>query len=233
MDINPAPCDYDENPERFRANVQAVTKYGLVGDVHEKVAERIARENPGLVLDIGCGEGRLTSLLQARGVPFIGLDLSPTMLNKAPKPCIRGNAINLPFLPGTFGSTTMLYMLYHLPNSVEAIAEGYRVLRNGGLFVAAAPGRHNDPELESFLPPSSPSTFDAEDASDMIGKYFTHVEIETWEGPFVRLPDHDAVILYLKGRGLEEEDAIEAADTLETPLTLTKRGALIYGYKEV
>lgn len=233
MDLNPAPYDYDENPKRFRANVQAVNKYSLVGDLHEKVAERIASENLRPILDIGCGEGRLTSLLQARGIPFIGLDLSLTMLNKALQPCIRGNAVNLPFLPGTFGSTTMLYMLYHLPNPKEAIAESYRVLRNDGLFIAAAPGRYNDPELKSVLPPFSPSTFDAEDASDIIGKYFSHIEIETWDGPFVRLPDRDAIILYLKGQGLEEKDAIEVTDKLKTPLILTKHGALIYGYKEV
>ena len=28
------PTDYDDNPERFRANVRAVETYGVVSDVH-------------------------------------------------------------------------------------------------------------------------------------------------------------------------------------------------------
>jgi hypothetical protein len=36
------PLDYDENPERFRANVKAVDRYALESDVHETVAERLA-----------------------------------------------------------------------------------------------------------------------------------------------------------------------------------------------
>ena len=37
----PTPSDYDSDPARFRANVQAVEQYGLAADVHEEVADRI------------------------------------------------------------------------------------------------------------------------------------------------------------------------------------------------
>lgn len=38
------PSDYDTNSERFCANVQAVEQYGLVQDVHEEVADRLATD---------------------------------------------------------------------------------------------------------------------------------------------------------------------------------------------
>ena len=231
MEPGSIPCDYDENPERFRLLSQAVQKYSLVGDVHELVAARIVEERLKPVLDIGCGDGRLTSLLQTRDIPFVGLDLSPTMLRHAPRPCVRGDATSLPFLSGTFGGVAALYMLYHLTNPMDAIAESHRVLRPGGLFAAATPSRDDNPELASVLPPQPHSTFDAETAPDIIREFFPHMEVEKWDGPFTRLPDHDAIVLYLVGERLQPEDAVRAARRLGAPLTLTKRGALIYGYK--
>ena len=38
----PAPVDYDRNPDRFRVGRTSATKYGP-GDVHEPVAWRVAK----------------------------------------------------------------------------------------------------------------------------------------------------------------------------------------------
>src|SRR4029077_14985409 len=62
------PPDYDSDPERWQS-------WKAPHDVHEMVA----REIRGPVLDIGCGEGRLASLLE-RGVAWVGVDASPTQL---------------------------------------------------------------------------------------------------------------------------------------------------------
>ena len=59
----PDPVDYDSDPDRFRATTLASRKYGLVGDVHEDVADRFAKEQADRVLDIGCGQGKLIGLL--------------------------------------------------------------------------------------------------------------------------------------------------------------------------
>ena len=75
--------------------------------------------------------------------------------------------------------------------------------------------------------------FDAENGPEMVCELFRDVEVERWHGPLVRLPDKDALFLYLRDRGVADEDVHRVAAMVSTPLTLTKRGALVFGYKRV
>ena len=123
-------------------------------------------------------------------------------------------------------------MLYHLEDPVRAVAECHRVLRPGGLFAACAPSMYDSPELQSVLPGYGvPSTFDSENAPEIAGSVFGEIEIDAWDGPYVRLPDREALILYLRGRPLSPSAAERASDAIDTPLTLTKRGTVIYARK--
>ncbi|MBN1643032.1 MAG: class I SAM-dependent methyltransferase [Anaerolineae bacterium] len=223
--------DYERDPERFRANVEAVRRYGLEGDVHEAVARRLAAEGLAPVLDLGCGEGRFARPARAIGLSTIALDCSATMLGALAGARVQGDARRLPFRSSTFGGVVALYMLYHLPDPGEAIAESYRLLRPGGLFAACAPSRTNDLELTDVLGPESPATFDAEVGPAMVRRFFAHVEVESWDAPLVHLPDREALALYLRGRGLCRRDAARAIRRVSLPVTLTTRGALIYGRK--
>ena len=228
----PEPSDYDTDPERFHATSLAGRKYGLVGDVHEDVADRFAKERVDRVLDVGCGQGKLIRLLRDRRVPVVGLDASPAMLKAASGARVFGVAGALPFPSNTLGGAAALYMLYHLEDPVRAVAECHRVLRRGGLFAACAPSMYDSPELKSVLPSYGvPSTFDSENAPEIVGSVFDEIEIDAWEGPYVHLPDREALILYLRGRRLSSVAAERASHTIDTPLTLTKRGSIIFARK--
>ncbi len=231
MTSNVVPFDYDDDPERFQANVRAVERYGLASDVHADVAARLAEEGLQPVLDLGCGEGRLLRLLQAQGTPAVAFDYSHTMLNTVSGWRVRGDARELPFGRGSFGGVAALYMLYHLPDPKAAIAESQRVLCSGGLFFASAPSRHNDPELAAVLPPEPPAPFDAENGPAQVERYFQIIAVERWDMPLVYLPDRTALLLYLRGRQLSADEIEVAAAHLSVPLSLTKRGALIIARK--
>lgn len=183
------------------------------------------------VLDVGCGEGRLLKLLKAGGVGAFGVDRSRRMLETAKDASVLGDAASLPFKSGTFGAVAALYMLYHLSEPESALWEAHRVLRAGGLFVAATPSRETDPEF-AHLQLQEPTTFDAEDAPAMVRSVFGEVEVETWDGPFVTLPTHLAVAEYLFGRGMGRAESKAAAKQVDIPLNVTKRGCIIWGRKD-
>lgn len=230
------PLDYDRDPGRRRAARTATERYNAAGDVHGDVADRLAAEGHGLVVDVGCGSGVLMALLRQRGVPVVGVDASPSQLARAAGARVRADALKLPFPDESVGGVAALYVLYHLPDPVQAIAECHRVLQPGGLFAACSPSRRDDPELVEAVPEYAATldamSFDADDGPALIEDVFGNVEVDRWDGPYTRLPDRDAVELYLYGHGMPRANVASAASRVPTPLTVTKRGAIMYAYKQ-
>ena len=228
--------DYDSDPGRGRAARIATERYNVAGDAHGDVADRLAGEGHGPVIDVGCGTGLLMALLQQRGLPVVGVDVSAAPLEQGAGARVRADAVNLPFADRSVGGVAALYMLYHLPDPALAIAECHRVLRPGGLFAACSPSRYDDPELVEAVPEYAATldamSFDSDDGPALIGDVFGNVEVDRWDGPHTRLPDRDAVELYLYGHGLPMANVPGAASRVPTPLTVTKRGAIMYAYKQ-
>lgn len=222
--------DYDSDPDRFRSTVKAVERYGLMGDVHTEVADRIEREHLWPALDMGCGEGRFREALGDRG-QLVATDLSRTMLAKAPAPKLCSDMTRLPLADNSFGSAVALWCLYHVPDPLDAIREARRVLRPGGLFVACCASIDNDPEMAHLFPEPEGSTFDSEFAPDLVAEVFGEVEADHWDVPAVTLPDVEAVTVYLRGRRMTDERAAETAKSIAVPVTLTKRGCLVWAHK--
>ena len=127
------------------------------------------------------------------------------------------------------GAVAALWMLYYVPEPSVVLAEARRVLRTGGVFVACTSSRYNDPEFAEAMPGwGEPFSFDAETAVDIVAEQFSINEVQRWDTAVVRLPDVAAVRLFLRGRGLSETAAASEAARRRCPLSVTKRGCLIW-----
>jgi SAM-dependent methyltransferase len=221
----PAPSDYDENPGRVRLARSVLRRHTVAGDVHEPVARRFVAEGLARVLDVGCGEGELARYLPDGA--WVGLDNSQTMLDRGPAGGVRGEATALPFPDESFDGVAILYVLYHLSDPRRALAEARRVMRPGGLIAVAAPSRHDSPELAHALP-KTPLTFDAELAPGLLRGLFEEPEVKHWDAPLVELPTARDVRDYLIGKQVAPDRAQAVAEAVELPLSVSKRGALLF-----
>jgi SAM-dependent methyltransferase len=211
--------DYDSDPERSRS-----FQVGWQEDVHGPVAERLVSEGVGLVLDVGCGIGRFGAAARGR-LDWLGIDESPRQLVDCPhRPVIRADAARLPISNGSIGAVAMLWMLYHLDEPRDAVAEDKRVLRRRGLLVTCASSRTTDPELVPHGYPGT--TFDAEEAPEIVSDVFgtSNVEVERWDAPLVQLANREEVAAYARSHLLPRT----VIDSVAPPVTLTKRGSLIW-----
>ena len=92
------------------------------------------------VLDIGCGPGHISAVLQDLGLEVIGVDLSPVMIDLArsehPGPRYDvASMTDLPYGDGSAGGALLFWSLIHIPDDTvpTVLAEVFRVLRPGAV----------------------------------------------------------------------------------------------------
>jgi SAM-dependent methyltransferase len=109
----------------------------------------------GSVLEVGVGTGQLALPLRAAGVQVIGLDLARPMMDKlvekaggrSPVPLVQADATSMPFPDGAFDGAYLRWVLHLIPEWRIAVAEIARVVRRGGVFLAAL-GAYGGPRSE-------------------------------------------------------------------------------------
>ena len=127
------------------------TSYGRIADCYEQVRGGDARAEAlaaglrpwvpdGLVCDVGAGTGVVTERLRRPGVHLVGCDISPEMLARAaerfPGRVHVGDATNLAIRNDTLDAVIYVWVLHHVGDLGEALAEARRVLRPGGLVIS-------------------------------------------------------------------------------------------------
>ncbi|WP_199249220.1 class I SAM-dependent methyltransferase [[Phormidium] sp. ETS-05] len=126
--------------DAMRRRVLAPLKQGLTEAFPPK---------PLRILDVASGTGRTLKFIRAAlpQASLFGIDLSPAYLRKATRllseipgelpQLVQGNAEEMPYRDNYFHGITSVFMFHELPAPVrmQVIAECFRVLQPGGVFV--------------------------------------------------------------------------------------------------
>jgi SAM-dependent methyltransferase len=93
-------------------------------------------DSRSLVLDIGCGAGRVLGFLARRGIRCVGLDRSPVSVGLAverhARPGVVGDNLHLPFATGIADVVISDGVIHHTEDPHQAFIENCRVLKPGG-----------------------------------------------------------------------------------------------------
>lgn len=90
-------------------------------------------------IEIGCGEGRVTRDLKARGHRVVGVDVAPTLVRLAAEAdpggeYLQADAADLPFRDGSFDIAIAFNSLMDVDDMPAAVLEAARVLEPQGRF---------------------------------------------------------------------------------------------------
>jgi ubiquinone/menaquinone biosynthesis C-methylase UbiE len=135
-----------ENPRGLDVNIRS----GPQMLEYEAIADRLAADRAGPVLDWGCGWGQVSSLLYERGVDVEAFDF------RAGEPLheieldhfsgfrvqVSGDPVALPYPDGHFAAVLSCGVLEHVQDPGGSLDELHRILRpSGRLYVYKLPNR--------------------------------------------------------------------------------------------
>ena len=182
--------------------------------------EAVREVSPKRLLDVGCGAGEMAKRIQrrarrrGRGARLVAAHGRPD-----PRAGGRGGARRHPALPfedGEFDCVVAGWVLYHVVDREQAIAECARVLRPGGRFVAPTLDDDNLSDLWEFL--GSPSdrslTFSATNGAEQLAPFFAHVEARQAHGVVV-FPTPDEMRAYVAANMTRAHLAAQVPDFAE------------------
>lgn len=111
--------------------------------IHIQRYQYAKKEVSGLVLDIGCGFGYGSKILN-KNSSVVSIDISGNALlyakSKYPGPSyLRGDAQILPFKDACFDSIVAFEVIEHVDNGTNLLKEIYRVLKKGGILILSSP----------------------------------------------------------------------------------------------
>jgi SAM-dependent methyltransferase len=165
----------------------------------------------GHVLEVGCGDGRLTGELASFSDSILGLEPDPASIDKARHllgngiMLMQGSGEQIPLADGTVDTVVFSLSLHHHPDPNKALLEAWRVLKEQGRILVLEPGSespinrcfriiHNEDEVyenaaaavdicraELAGSGSFISTWRFDDFEEMVEHLHSYFELETEE----------------------------------------------------
>jgi ubiquinone/menaquinone biosynthesis C-methylase UbiE len=110
--------------------------------VVKEVAKEFTKNHT--VLDVGCGFGKSTKMIEDKGDYIIGIDVE-IFFDKSKFShkvnFVSADAFSLPFRDETFDAVISLDVIEHVPDDSSFLCEIKRVLKVGGIFLVGTPNK--------------------------------------------------------------------------------------------
>ena len=130
-------------------------RYAHISQYDTDLVEFLSPQGGEHILDLGCGMGRLTNKIDGAGAEVIGMDASPTTIERARNiyPHLRFEIADLEnfYFPEPFDAVFSNAVLHEVRDPAQVISCVWRVLKPGGRFVAEFPGKGNAEEIISAI----------------------------------------------------------------------------------
>ena len=129
----------DWNADRYVKNAAFVSNYGSA------IAELLGDIRGQRVLDLGCGDGRLTIQLAEKGASVTGIDSSKSMIDSAREKGLDAHvmdALEITYI-AEFDSVFTNATLHWIPNHPLLASKVYAAIKPGGQFVGEFGGHGN------------------------------------------------------------------------------------------
>ena len=200
---SPLVVQWEYASEERQAKRDATYRQLVQGDHAEDVAfAAIAERAPARVLDAGCGTGEFAERVQRElGGDVQAVDLSARMVALTAERGVEARVADiqaLPFADGEFDVVAANWVLYHVEDLVQGLAELARVLRPGGALVAGTQGRGHLLNVWELLgDPWQPElAFDDVNGLAALERHFASVEVCRGDG-VLGFPDATALRDYV------------------------------------
>lgn len=223
--MQPDALDAYRTPDRLKARIAMHERFGNAAfDLHEWLFHEVL---PGYqpakdtrVLEVGAGTGRMWRAVQARvpeGWQLTLTDRSHGMVEALHElnaeldlgATVRtADVMDLPYPNATFDLVFANHMLYHVPEPALGVAELRRVLRPGGLLVAATNGEGHMRQATDLVKPLGaeeglqlmgvePLSFTCESGAEQLRASFPEVTLHRHDDA-LNVTDVDVLLNYLR-----------------------------------
>jgi SAM-dependent methyltransferase len=133
---------WDESADAWIAALGEGGDWARQNVLDPALLERIVQRRYRRAVDVGCGEGRMCRMLQARAIQTVGIDPTAALLERARALDQSGDyrtasAEAMPFADGEFDLVLSCLTLIDIPDFRQAYREMVRVLEPGGTLLIA------------------------------------------------------------------------------------------------
>lgn len=199
-------------------------------DFVDWVIGHVAWTGSETALDIGCGHGASLPALARRAKAVVAIDISVGMIDDARQPAIpsvvfvQADAARLALRDRRFDLVLAAFMLYHVADINEAVAEARRALRPGGSYLVTLNGARDKHELRELWAqaalnalgtdagvPNWSERANLDNMPALLSRHFSRVGVDRRLGRF-RFPDAGPPLRWMDSLRAGTEASVSDAD---------------------